>query len=478
MKRLSAALRFAALLGWLSGCRDAPTAAGVVSGTIDVDSADRALVEQLLSVAAAKPKEIPVVTDRGARGGIRDALEIDGGRLRHVSLRVRAGSAVVVRSGAAHLEDLALRGELASVSLAGLPRLEKLGITRDGREPGDVAIDLAELPQLRSLSIHGVKRAGGVDLLGLPSLEEVSISFGGLERVPALPRGRLKRLDLRAHAISDLAPLEGLDTLQSLALEHNAIRSLATLPSLPRLETLYLGHNPLAAHGALHLPDLPSLQSVDLRSTPVQVVPEDLAKRSSVKVTLPEGASAKAEFEDTLRRLRAIPREPGVELVERVSAGGGTLRGRRGSCSTSEGTSSRARITCDMTIESVEGVARLELMQTDPAMPFRGGGTPQVRVRLTAEAGQAAVLVRTRYDHVETAKLLASLAGAGPVSPAAAQAARQPGDSFDGWKRAVARPGAPAVVGGEVHVVGSSVAVLLEAVGGPARGVRVEVGPP
>jgi hypothetical protein len=104
-------------------------------------------------------------------------------------------------------------------------------------------------------------------------------------------------------------------------------------------------------------------------------------------------------------------------------------------------------------------------------MPFRGGGAPQMRVVLRVADGEAAVYVRHHDDLVATARLLSG------VRREVAEAAREPGDSFDGYLRSVARPDAPATLVGEPTLLGSRVVLLVEALGREALGIQIDVDP-
>uniref|UniRef100_A0A671NNL8 Uncharacterized protein n=1 Tax=Sinocyclocheilus anshuiensis TaxID=1608454 RepID=A0A671NNL8_9TELE len=124
-----------------------------------------------------------------------------------------------------------------------------------------------------------------IDFSGLPGLEEVVLSSGGIEQIDAnvfrchvllrtldlqknklrqLPRGLPSGLEIlhlghnRIHSLQE-SPLEGLRKLRVLNLQNNQISTLRTntLTLLQRLECLYLDGNKIESiHGAPRLPFL------------------------------------------------------------------------------------------------------------------------------------------------------------------------------------------------------------------------------
>ncbi|KAF4099791.1 nephrocan-like [Onychostoma macrolepis] len=173
------------------------------------------------------------------------------------------------------------------------------------------------------------------DFSGLPGLEEVVLSSGGIEQIDVnvfrshvllrtldlqknklrqLPRGLPSGLEIlhlghnRIHSLQE-SPLEGLKKLRVLNLQNNQISTLRanTLTSLQKLECLYLDGNKIESiHGAPRLPflnllrmgnnrississtffsSLQLLKTLDLSSNRLTKVPHDLP-RSLVHLNL------------------------------------------------------------------------------------------------------------------------------------------------------------------------------------------------
>ena len=99
-----------------------------------------------------------------------------------------------------------------------------------------------------------------------------------------------------------------------------------------------------------------------------------------------------------------------------------------------------------------------------------------MKATITVGEGEVALYVKKEHDLVATAQFVTE------ASDEVAEAARRPGDVFEGYRRVVARPGEPATVQGDILLLGSRVALIVEAVddggnAGEAKNVTLAVGP-
>ena len=132
--------------------------------------------------------------------------------------------------------------------------------------------DLARLPYLQTLTVHGSTagslhgmqglsqltqltmtgcKVSPVDLLiiaSLPKLEKLTLSDCGLSAIENLSSLRtLTQLDLSGNSIRDISPLSFMSKLLELDLSHNALDNLNALSSLTGLSKLNVSYNSLSS---------------------------------------------------------------------------------------------------------------------------------------------------------------------------------------------------------------------------------------
>lgn len=436
--------------GWVFGCTaPPPTMQQVLAGQITVAAGDRQALENLLQTNGIGPQDLAILKE-GNPEGRGSFARLEGERV--VSLRLEQVHAAESVERLTQLRELHLEGDLEAFSLQGLAALEFLTLT----QPQETlrSLELSNLASLQTLVVNGGELDDGLHLEGLPSLGNLGLNNCGLHRAPQLSGLPLTDLNLAGNQIRDLAPLATIPDLVSLHLSSNGISSLETLPPLPSLRALYLGHNPLSPDLQLVARDYPHLKTLDLRFTGLTHPPPGL---EGMPVKWDEGQTQKMEFHATLERLRASHRAAAGELVARLGDTGGKQFDTAGRCQWKTGSHHRAKVDCRLRIASLRGLSAAKLGTTDPAFPFQGGGNPQVRAELSVEEGTAALYLRQSFDLVAMAQQLSGL-------PAElAEAARQPDDRFDGYRRLEARPGAPARLEGEPSLLASRVVLWIEA---------------
>ncbi|MDA8018427.1 MAG: hypothetical protein MPN21_13380 [Thermoanaerobaculia bacterium] len=458
------------LASWLFGCAKPPTYEAVLNGDIALAASDREAMDSLLVACDISPAELSLLPEDREYGADPYA-KIENGRTTRLSLAGVTDTEGVGRLD--HLRALRLSGSFPRLRLHGLESLAVLEVLSENESLRH--LELSDLPELRSLSIHGADLPDNLDLSAL-ALQTVSLTHCGLQSAPRFDPAALSELFLSGNQLASLDGLAGLDALERLHLSNVGLKRLIGLPDLPSLRGLYLSSNPLQSDVALDPDGFPELMSLDLSRTGLRAAPLGLRDRQDLRVQFEPEVAETLDFLDTLERLRQTHLEAPGDLVERVGATSGTIRGQKGRCTWKTGTHRRAEVSCRFTYESVRGTALVRLGETDPAMPFQGGGSPRVEATLTVGEGQVALYAKQEYDLIALAKVITG------ASEEVAEAARQSEDTFQGFRRVVARPGRPATVQGGVVMLGGHVALIVEALddnglGAEARDVTLLVGP-
>lgn len=441
---------------WLFGCARPTTFDDVIQGETALVPSDREAVTRLLAASSATPADVLLLAPDESYGP-EPNLKIEEGpdgyrvtRLALAGLRDTSGL-----DGLQALVDLRLSGSFDSLRLTGLESLEELSVLSE--DESLEALELEDLPALRRLSVHGANLPDELDLTGL-QLQTLSLTHCGLETAPPLDPAALTDLFLSGNPLGSLDFLTGFGRLERLHLAKIGLESLDGLPRLPALKALYVGDNPLRPDVSLDADRVPKLIKIDLARTGLRAAPLGMRDRETLRVEFEPGVAEAMDFQAMLASLRTAQKDSPGDLVTKVRNTSGTIRGSSGRCTWKTSTLRRAEVSCRFTYESLRGTALASLGETDPAMPFRGGGPPRVRVTLTVGEGSVALYVRHRHDHLATAQLLTD------ASDELVEAAGQSGDLFEGYRRVVARPGEPAIVQGDVLLLGSRVALIVESV--------------
>lgn len=454
----------------LFGCSEPPTYDAVVAGDVALHASDREAMDELQAASGTTPTEL-VLLSADENYGAEPFAKIESGRVTRLAI-----GGVADAEGVGRLQDLrALRlaGTFQSLRLDGLESLETLEILSNDESLHQLV--LADLPSLRSLSIHGADLPDDLDLRSL-ALRTVSLTHCGLGSVPHFDPAKLTELFLSGNPLASLDGLAGLDALEKLHLTNVGLETLSGLPALASLRALYLSNNPLRLDVSLDGNSFPKLTKLDLSRTGLRAAPLGLRDRADLRLKFEPDVAQALDMEETLARLRQAQLDAPGELVEMVRSTSGKIRGQSGRCTWKTSTLRRAEVSCRFTYESVRGTALVRLGETDPAMPFQGGGHPRVKATISVGEGEVALYVKKEHDLIATAKFLTE------ASDEVAEAARQPGDTFKGFRRVVARPGQPATVQGAVILLGGRVALVVESVAdegfsAEARDVRLVVGP-
>ncbi len=153
------------------------------------------------------------------------------------------------------------------ITRADMEDLTSLGASRVGRLDGiEHAINLVEL-SVRNGTISDL-----APLAGLTSLESLGLSGNAIEDVSALGSlESLQWLDLSGNAVEDISALESLESLTYLRLDDNAIEDVSALGSLESLVTLFLSDNAIGV-GVSALGSLESLRWLYLNNNEIEDV--------------------------------------------------------------------------------------------------------------------------------------------------------------------------------------------------------------
>lgn len=96
------------------------------------------------------------------------------------------------------------------------------------------------LESLRSLDVCRTKLRDLAPIAKLPRLEALDVFDTPVDRIDALARCRLRRLNLRSTKVVDLAPLAKMSTLENINLESTEISDIEPLMKLPNLSYAWL----------------------------------------------------------------------------------------------------------------------------------------------------------------------------------------------------------------------------------------------
>lgn len=454
------------MMGTLLACGRPMTFDDVVRGAVPLAAADRTAIIALVDSASITPADIRLAPVEEGVFGPAPMVQIEGGRVTALALDALAEADAAASLDA--LRVLRLTGSFPSLRLRDLEALTHVDVQSQGHALR--VLTLVGLPSLTTLTIHGGDLVENLRLNGLDALDTLSIGDARLTAVPTFDAPRLRELALPGNTIRDLGGLDAFEGLESLRLDANGLTSLETLPRLPRLRALGVADNPLGPNARLDATRLPALERLDVRRTGIEAVPAGgLATRDHLRVTLDPAVAEQRELASVLDDLRAAHDNAPGTLVQALGSTRGTIVGSKGRCTWRTGSHHRARADCRFTLREVRGLAGLRLGETEITMPYAGGGAPRLRVTVTATQGTVAVYLRYTHDHIAVARTITG------VETAVAEAARRPGDRFEGYRRVEAQPGSPAVVEGEPNLLGSRVVIWLEATDGTARDVEVVI---
>lgn len=448
-----------------NACSQPSSFSAVSAGTLDLAETDLQAVESLLRENSISPDNLRVLGPDDSEPNAPPFVRISSGRITQLVLDQLTASPRVL--GLEAIKELRLSGSFAAAEIRQLPALETLEIHGNGSSW--TTIGLSDLPSLTTLRLSR-GQIGELDLQGLDALRSVTLDNLDLEEVPTLPV-TASTVELPNNRIHDLSPLQRLSALERLDLSGNGLESLRLLPPLARLRFLRLADNPLPSVIDLQSAHYPALRSLNLQRTDVTQAPLGLADLTQLKVRLDEAIESEQAFLATLQRLRQGTREAPGELVERLGASGGTLENRRGNCRWTTGMHTQAKVSCSITFERLKGLAGARLGTTDLVMPFQGGGAPRVDATLRVDQGKAALYLPLKFDNIEIAARIVGF------DLDQAEKFRQPEDHFEGYRKLLASPGAPAIGTCSPSLVGDRVLLWLEAIGGPAHGLELTTTP-
>ena len=197
------------------------------------------------------------ITDLTPLGGLTSLAEL--------RLSYNRVSDLTPLSGLTSLTVLDLdRNRISDVTpLAGLTSLERLELDRN--RVTDIA-PLAGLPSLRVLELNDNPISDVTPLgVGFAALQDLWLARNQLGSTDLTPLGGLTSLQslyLYRAGISDVTPLAAIASLNHLSLDNNPISDISPLASLPSLQLLSLGHTgisdltPLGTMASLTLLDL------------------------------------------------------------------------------------------------------------------------------------------------------------------------------------------------------------------------------
>lgn len=125
--------------------------------------------------------------------------------------------------------------------------------------------DLANLKNLKKLSLHGDKITDISPLAKLKNLEELELDKNKITDIsPLAELKNLEKLELDKNKITDISPLANLPNLKELRLADNNIEDVSALASIKSLTDLYIFGNNITDISALV--DLPNLEELSVGS--------------------------------------------------------------------------------------------------------------------------------------------------------------------------------------------------------------------
>jgi internalin A len=133
-------------------------------------------------------------------------------------------------------------------SLDGIERLQNVHRLRlkDSQLTSAALSSLAKLAQLDTLDLSNNRIGDLAPLSSLTNLRLLVLSQNSIRDLsPLTPLTQLQTLDFDNNFVSDLAPLRSLRSLRQLNFDNNLVRDIAPLTSLPLLQRIELSGNPL-----------------------------------------------------------------------------------------------------------------------------------------------------------------------------------------------------------------------------------------
>lgn len=147
------------------------------------------------------------------------------------------------------LEKLSIHGKDLPdlIGLSGLSKLQTLEIRNSHFPAADLAY-VARLPELKELTIADCSLSTISELNGADGLTYLNLSGNTLRNLEVLsPMTELTELHLQNNAIAGLDALSTLSKLETLDISHNAVSSLAPLSSCVNLKWLDVSYNTITS---------------------------------------------------------------------------------------------------------------------------------------------------------------------------------------------------------------------------------------
>lgn len=370
-------------------------------------------------------------------------------------------------------------------SLAGIGDFPSLDTLRLSRPEVEDLSPLARLPNLRRLYVSSGSLTSLSTLPVLEALEELSMVGGELrtlERMPSLPN--LTSLSLRSNELRDLEGIPRLPKLEKLNVEGNPLESLEALapeaapgegpsprpeasdhPLLPALADLDISNTEVSDLSPIR--HLPALERVDLQLTSVERLPVigyTGADRVHYEI---KGKKGYELYLDYYRRFFG-----GQGYAESLPSLTGSMDGVRGSLR-SRKVGNRIEVSGTRTIEEVRGAVAMTVKDD---MEF--GETRPLNLSGEASVESGTLRIHTYVD-VDFGMLAEMDTDYRPDREPGIRVGdpRDPGTYVTGYSYDEIRPGEPVSFGGEAVTRGTSWQIVLEAVDGPVKGVRLEFEP-
>ena len=163
------------------------------------------------------------------------------------------------------LTTLTLSGQsISEVSLSDMPQLTTL--TFNGDNLPDIS-EFQRLTQLTTLVLNG-HSISEVSLSDMPQLTTLELRGNSISEISLSDMPHLTTSELRGHSISEVS-LSGLPQITTLQLQDTKLSALS-LSDMPQLTTLDLSSTNIS--DILFLLELPNLQKLNLRNTPLNYI--------------------------------------------------------------------------------------------------------------------------------------------------------------------------------------------------------------
>ncbi len=423
-------------------------------------------------LAAIDSGEIELVA--GEREALRTLLQSTGLTDDQFSVRGAVGAANSAIIIDAHVHTM----ELSDVSLADLSPLAEFTALQRLRFTGGALRSLDGLPQackLRTLYVASAGLARSDGIASCAELRDLSLPNNALTELPPLQTlPMLQNLDLAGNAIATAGSIVGLPALESLSLADNGLGQCPLIESLPALRRLLLSRNELTdLNGLRDLPALTQLlvddnrlvdasavdqfaqlEVLNLNGNHLQQFPLRVAELDPLHWSDNPGYLTKIRADHDERRARLTERG----LAEALPASDSSQASwSEGYCQW-QGSSP----SCRLSFDELSGTRRVYLarwasdpLRSDP----RRRGVSGVVARLSVAQGTARVYLNRQA-----------------VAERLAEAAPTPQVRI-GYPYAEASTDDPKAMAGQLFVDGSGVWLLLEAVGGSAAEVTIQIEP-